>query len=57
MQLPIWARAWAYEGGFYMDQKGVFYAALSYFLWGVLPVYWKMIDHVPSGEILANRIF
>lgn len=57
MQLPIWARAWAFEGGFCMDQKGVFYAALSYFLWGVLPVYWKMIDHVPSGEILANRIF
>lgn len=35
---------------------GVIYAAAAYTLWGILPVYWKMIDSVFSMEILANRI-
>ncbi|MBD7912488.1 MULTISPECIES: EamA family transporter RarD [Clostridium] len=35
---------------------GVIYAAAAYTLWGVLPVYWKLIDSVFSMEILSNRI-
>lgn len=36
--------------------KGVIYAVVAYTLWGVLPVYWKLIDSVFSMEILSNRI-
>ncbi len=38
-------------------QMGIFYAGFSYFIWGILPIYWKLLDHVSSDEILANRIF
>ncbi len=31
-------------------------AAGAYMLWGVLPIYWKALDHVPAYEILAHRI-
>ena len=29
----------------------------AYLIWGILPIYWKQIDHVPAPEILAHRIF
>ncbi|EKQ54388.1 MULTISPECIES: EamA family transporter RarD [unclassified Clostridium] len=35
---------------------GVIYAVAAYTLWGILPVYWKLIDSVFSMEILSNRI-
>ncbi|WP_404445741.1 EamA family transporter RarD [Sutcliffiella horikoshii] len=35
---------------------GVACAGLSYFLWGILPLFWKLVDDVPAGEILAHRI-
>ncbi|MFD1851951.1 EamA family transporter RarD [Oceanobacillus bengalensis] len=35
---------------------GIVYTAGSYLIWGILPIYWKWIDHVPAGEILAHRI-
>ncbi|HEX9025581.1 MAG TPA: EamA family transporter RarD [Clostridium sp.] len=35
---------------------GVVCAVLAYTLWGILPIYWKLIDSVFSMEILANRI-
>ncbi|MFC1481574.1 EamA family transporter RarD [Candidatus Neomarinimicrobiota bacterium] len=39
-----------------MNNKGIFTAGSAYFLWGVLPVYWKLLDSVPSSEILLHRI-
>lgn len=40
------------------DEKiGIFYAAFSYIIWGILPMYWKWLHHVSAEEILANRIF
>jgi chloramphenicol-sensitive protein RarD len=36
--------------------KGIFYAAGSYILWGLLPVFWKALQGVPALEILAHRI-
>jgi len=36
--------------------KGVLYAAGAYVLWGLLPIYWKALDDVPAGQILAHRI-
>ncbi|PLR98275.1 EamA family transporter RarD [Bacillus sp. T33-2] len=38
-------------------KTGIFYAAFSYILWGVLPIYWKLLGGVGSDEILANRVF
>ena len=35
---------------------GVFYAVLSYFLWGILPLYWKLLSAVNPLHILAFRI-
>lgn len=36
--------------------KGIFYAASAYFLWGLLPIFWKALHNVPALEILAHRI-
>ncbi len=38
------------------EKKGVLAAVGSYFLWGLFPLYWKMIEHVSSEEILASRV-
>ncbi|KON86741.1 transporter [Sporosarcina globispora] len=38
-------------------QMGALYAGFAYFLWGILPIYWKFLGHVRADEILANRIF
>jgi chloramphenicol-sensitive protein RarD len=38
------------------DKVGVLYAAFAYILWGFLPIYWKLIDYISAGEILAHRI-
>ncbi|WP_416826556.1 EamA family transporter RarD [Ectobacillus polymachus] len=37
-------------------KKGIVYTAASYIMWGVFPLYWKMIDTVASDEIIAHRI-
>lgn len=39
------------------EKDGVVYAILSYIMWGLTPIYWKLIQHVSSGEILAQRFF
>lgn len=31
-------------------------AILAYLLWGLLPVYWKLLGQVPASQILAHRI-
>lgn len=36
--------------------KGILYGIGAYTIWGLLPIYWKTIKHVPPGEILANRM-
>lgn len=38
------------------SSKGIVYAAGAYIMWGVLPLYWKLIQSVPAEEILAHRI-
>ncbi|QOY35669.1 EamA family transporter RarD [Anaerobacillus isosaccharinicus] len=41
-----------------LDQHGIglLTALGAYILWGVLPLYWKLVGHVPSSEVLAHRI-
>lgn len=35
--------------------KGLALCAACYVLWGIFPLYWKLLDSVPSLFILANR--
>jgi chloramphenicol-sensitive protein RarD len=36
---------------------GAWYAIAAFTAWGLLPLYWKSLDHVPASQILAHRIF
>ena len=38
------------------EKSGVLLAIFAYLIWGILPVYWKSIDNVPSVEILVSRV-
>ena len=38
-----------------MRLNGTLSAILGYFLWGILPIYWKQISFLPADEILAHR--
>lgn len=37
-------------------KTGIIYTFSAYLLWGIITMYWKQIDYVPAGEILAHRI-
>ena len=37
-------------------KKGLLYGVLCYTIWGLFPLYWRLIDHVDSIEILAHRM-
>lgn len=39
------------------EKDGVVYAVFSYVMWGLTPIYWKLTQHISSGEILAQRVF
>ncbi|KYD15837.1 hypothetical protein B4119_2265 [Parageobacillus caldoxylosilyticus] len=38
------------------EKIGIIYTAFSYLLWGILPLYWKLLEVRPALEILAHRI-
>ena len=38
------------------QKEGAIYAALSYMMWGVVPIYWKFLQGVGAIEILAQRV-
>ncbi|ACB84451.1 EamA family transporter RarD [Natranaerobius thermophilus] len=38
-------------------KKGVFLGLSAYILWGLLPLYWDLLDQVPAEQVLAHRIF
>ncbi|MCH2189930.1 MAG: EamA family transporter RarD [Gammaproteobacteria bacterium] len=35
---------------------GLVYAMSAYLWWGIIPIFWKQLDHVPSMEIVAHRV-
>lgn len=37
-------------------KKGILLAVSAYLFWGLLPIYWKSIQSVPSLEIIGHRI-
>lgn len=38
------------------EKKGVLAAFFAYAIWGAFPLYWKLLEHVPSMEILLGRV-
>ncbi len=41
----------------YNDQRiGIISATFAYVVWGLFPLYWKLLQDVSPGEILAHRI-
>ncbi|MFD2700944.1 EamA family transporter RarD [Paenibacillus shunpengii] len=36
--------------------SGLVNAIIAYIMWGVLPLYWKLFDNVPAGEVLSHRV-
>lgn len=38
------------------NNHGVIYGIIAYTLWGLLPLYWKILKAVPAYEILAHRV-
>lgn len=39
-----------------MLNKGAISATCAYILWGIFPLFWKNLKHVPATELLAHRI-
>lgn len=37
-------------------RTGILYAASAYVIWGVIPVFWKLLNGVSAVEIVAHRI-
>ena len=37
-------------------RAGFFYALSAYLLWGMLPFYFKAVDHIPPMEVVAHRV-
>lgn len=38
------------------NQKGILYAFAAYGIWGIFPLYWKLLNHVDSLEVLVSRV-
>jgi chloramphenicol-sensitive protein RarD len=36
--------------------RGAYYAMGAYGLWGLLPLYWKWLNHVPVFQLLSHRV-
>ena len=39
-----------------MNPAGVAYALLAYVAWGIVPIYWKWLVHLPARELLSHRV-
>ena len=39
-----------------MLNKGILYAFGAYFIWGLVPIYWKFLKHVPATQLIGHRI-
>ena len=37
-------------------RRGFFYGFAAYLIWGLFPLYWKLLDQSSAIELLAHRI-
>lgn len=49
------ASGWRKMGGM-GDKRGIAAAAATFVMWGLLPIYWKLMASVPAYEILCHRM-
>src|SRR4051812_2102150 len=35
---------------------GVWYAVGAYVIWGLFPIYWKWLHHIPALQLISHRI-
>ena len=35
---------------------GILYGAGAFILWGVFPIYWKLVVQVPALQIMSHRV-
>lgn len=40
----------------FTQSKGISYGILAYVLWGILPIYWKLIQNIQPLEIIIQRV-
>ena len=45
-----------YESAIKSNAKTYLLAATAYGIWGILPIYWKMMLPASSSEVLAHRM-
>ncbi|MGL6343670.1 MAG: EamA family transporter, partial [Waterburya sp.] len=38
------------------QRLGILYAILAFGIWGLFPVYWKLLSSIPALEILSHRV-
>ena len=38
------------------ESSGILYAGFAYSVWGVLPLYWRLLDSVPPFELTVHRV-
>ncbi len=36
--------------------RGIWYAVAAYVSWGLFPIYWKLLAHVPATQLISHRI-
>ena len=39
-----------------LHKSGLFAALSAYVIWGILPIYWKLLQEAGAYEILAHRV-
>jgi chloramphenicol-sensitive protein RarD len=44
------------KSGLAPETRGFLFALSAYLLWGVQPIYMKMLAHMPAAEVVAHRI-
>jgi chloramphenicol-sensitive protein RarD len=39
-----------------MLNKGILYAFGAHFIWGLVPIFWKLLKHIPATQLIGHRI-
>ena len=51
---PVWTTP-TVTNGRNSAKSGFFFALSAYSIWGMLPLYWILLEHAPTLEVLAHR--
>jgi chloramphenicol-sensitive protein RarD len=45
-----------WQGGDIRMNKGIWYGIGAYVTWGLFPIYWKWLHHVPAVQLISHRV-